>query len=100
MAVAISRNVGKAVTLATTVTRLTQTTGEFWSKLCLMGLPSGSSVGTVYIITNGTADGEALPSTGRVPVAVGAFPFWFDVTPFSTIGLAGDVAGDVEVLVT
>lgn len=90
MAATISQGVEAAVTLATTVTRLT-ITGP--AKTIVIY----ESDVDVYIVTAGTADGGALPSTGRPKFLSTALPIEYDISPFGPIGLAGSASGTCRI---
>ena len=59
MAKALSARVPDNVTLATTVTRLTRSQFEIWSKLTIDRVVSGTAT-SIYVDLIGTADGAAL----------------------------------------
>lgn len=89
MAVAATKNAEQAVSLATTVTRITGT-GQ-----CKTLLLYESDV-DVYVVTSDVADGAALPSAGRVKFTAAKLPVEFNIAPYGYIGLAGASAGTVR----
>jgi hypothetical protein len=92
VAQAVTPNVELPVTLATTVTQLTCASGTM-RKLVIY-----ESDVDVYVVTlSGTADGGALPSTGRPKFAASALPIEYDVSPFGFVGLAGVSAGTCRI---
>lgn len=93
MATTITRNLEQAVTLATTVTQLT----GFGSPPPRTLLVSESDVDVYVVVKPGTADGDALPSTGRVKFKTTDMPITYDVSPYGFIGLAGSAAGTCRV---
>lgn len=94
MAETMTRGVGRSVTLATTVTRLT--TPSLPSARSLL-LVKATTCAVIYVVTDpATADGGGLPATGRIAIPATALPIEVDVAAYGTLGLAGDVAGSVE----
>lgn len=98
MAHALSHGVPARVTLSTTVTRLTRTAFETWRTLTLLELVSGTTA-QVYVDVVGTADGGSAPTTNRLLIEVAKFPAELDISPYGTVGLAGDASGVVGVVV-
>lgn len=91
MAQAVTPGVELPVTLATTVTQLTSASGM--RKLVIYE----SDVDVYVVVKSGTADGDALPSTGRPKFSSSALPIEYDVSPFGFVGLAGASAGTCRI---
>ena len=89
----MDRGVGKSVTLATTVTRITAPSSPQCKVLTLFRATTST---IIYVVTDGTADGAALPSTGRMAIDAADLPLDIDISPYGSIGLAGDAIGSVE----
>lgn len=89
MAQAVDIGVELAVTLATTVTKLTGSKVPFAKTLVLM-----ESDVDVYVVTSKAAsDGGALPSSGRKKIEAADMPMPVDITGAGFIGVAGTSAG-------
>lgn len=92
MAEEVTPGVGRAVTLAATVTQLTLPAALPPSRQIRTLVIYESDV-DLYVVTSGAADGGALPATGRVPFASTALPVEYDVGAAGFVGLAGAGAG-------
>lgn len=93
VAQAVEMGVELAVTLATTVTQLTGSLVPFARSILVL-----ESDVDVYVVTlKGTADGGALPSTGRKKFATTALPIEVSLVGAGFVGLAGSSAGTCRV---
>lgn len=91
MAVAGTIGVEQPITLATTVTLVTGVGAA--RKLLIL-----ESDQDVYLVTlKGTADGGALPSTGRLLFDAAILPVEVDIAGYGLIGFAGALAGTARV---
>lgn len=92
MATACVLGVEQAVTLATTVTLIT---GIGRARRLII---YDTDVDLYLVTLTGTADGAALPSTGREMVkSTSGFPVELDIQGYGTIGLAGASSGTARV---
>ncbi len=90
MATAGTLGISQTITLATTVTQIT---GSGQAKTITLW----ESDVDVYVVTSkSVADGGALPSSGRRPVAAASMPIDIDISGAGFLGLAGASAGDLH----
>lgn len=95
MAETMTQGKGKSVTLATTVTRLN---GVARLRTICLFRSTGASI--IYVVTDGTPDGNAVPADGRMAIPAAALPIELDVSGYGSVGLAGDVTGTVEAMLS
>lgn len=93
MAQAVDIGVELAVTLATTVTKLTGSKVPFARSILIL-----ESDVDVYVVTSKSAtDGGALPSSGRKKFSSSALPLEVSVVGAGFLGLAGSAAGTCRI---
>lgn len=88
MATAGTLGISQTITLATTVTEIT---GAAMARTITIW----ESAVDLYVVTlKGTADGGALPSSGRRKISSSALPVEISIAGAGFLGLAGASAGD------